>query len=127
MKINNSPYSKAMASNGRLGGIQKGINYRDKRRKAIELFITEPTMTLEQIAEKVGVSQGFVSESTNSLFIKKLRYSQVFTIQQLLKLDDEQFQALTLQDDINQDIEKMERIKKSDDYKNLKKNKLLKF
>lgn len=127
MKLNNSQHSRAMASNGRLGGIQKGVNYRDKRRKAIELFIAEPTMTLEQIAEKVGVSQGFVSESTNSFFIKKLRYSQVFTIQQLLMLDDEQFQALTLQDDINQDIEKMERIKKSDDYKNLKKNKLLKF
>ena len=126
MKSNNS-YSRVMASNGRLGGIQKGINYKERRRKAIELFITEPTMTLEQIAQKVGVSQAFVSESTNSLFIKKLRYSQVFTIQQLLMLDDEQFKALTLQDDINQDLEKYERIKKSDDYKQLKKNKLLKF
>lgn len=127
MKLSNSNYSRAMASNGRLGGIQKGINYKERKRKAIELFITEPTMTLEQIAKKIGVSQAFVSESTNSLSIKKLRYSQIFTIQQLLKLDDEQFKALTLQDDINQDLEKYERIKNSDDYKQLKKNKLLKF
>ncbi|WP_315533489.1 hypothetical protein [Delftia acidovorans] len=118
---------EACRANARLGGLAKGESYKDKRRKAIELFITEPKMTLTQIAEKVGVSHAFVSDYTKSPFIKKLRYSQVFTIQQLLALDDEQFKSLTLQDDIWQDMEKMERIKNSDDYKQLKKDKLLKF
>ncbi|MEQ6437434.1 hypothetical protein V8Z74_20765 [Comamonas sp. w2-DMI] len=121
-------YIEVLRENGRAGGLAKGQSYKDRRRKAIELFITEPKMTLDEIAKKVGgVSYGFVSEHTKSPFIKKLRYSQVFTIQQLLALDDEQFKALTLQDDINQDLEKMERIKNSDDYKQLKKDKLLKF
>ena len=120
-------YIEALRENGRLGGLAKGESYKDKRRKAIQLFIAEPTMTLDEIAKKVGVSYGFVSEYTKSHFIKKLRYSKVFTIQQLLGLDDEQFEALTLQDDINQDLEKMERIQNSDDYKQLKKDKLLKF
>lgn len=120
-------YIEALRANARLGGLAKGESYKDKRRKAIELFITEPMMTLTQIAEIVGVSHGFVSEYTKSPFIKKLRYSQVFTIQQLLALDDEQFKALTLQDDIEQDLLNMERIKNSDDYKQLKKDKLLKF
>lgn len=119
---------ETLRENGRMGGLAKGESYKDKRRKAIELFITEPMMTLDEIAKKVGgISYGFVSEHTKSPFIKKLRYSQVFNIQQLLKLDDEQFKALTLQDDIWQDMEKMERIKNSDDYKQLKKDKLLKF
>ena len=120
-------YIEVLRENGRAGGLAKGQSYKDRRRRAIEFFITEPKMTLDEIAKKVGVSYGFVSEYTKSPFIKKLRYSQVFTIQQLLGLDDEQFEALTLQDDINQDLEKMERIKNTDDYKQLKKDKLLKF
>lgn len=120
-------YIEVLRENGRAGGLAKGQSYKDRRRRAIELFITEPTMTLDEIAKKVGVSYGFVSEYTKSPFIKKLRYSQVFTIQQLLGLDDEKFEALTLRDDINQDLEKMERIKNTDDYKQLKKDKLLKF
>lgn len=91
----------ALRANGRAGGLAKGKNYKNKKRKAIELFITEPAMTLDEIAKKVGgISYGFVSEHTKIPFIKKLRYSQAFTIQQLLALDDEQFEALTLQDDI---------------------------
>lgn len=119
--------SKAMASNGKKGGLAKGENYKYKRRKVVELYITNINITIKEIAKILDVSVGFVSEYTKDKEIKKLRYSQKYTIQDLLKLDDKQFQALTLQDDMLQDIEKMERIKKSDDYKQLKRDKLLKF
>ena len=127
MKINNSRYSLAMANNGRLGGLTKGRNYDFKRRQAQELYIANISMTLKEISEKLGVSIGFVSDCTKKQIIKRLRYSQSHTIQDLLKLNDEQFEALTLQDDMLQDLEKMERIKQSDDYKQLKRDKLLKF
>jgi len=127
MKINNSRYSLAMANNGRLGGLKKGRNYDFKRRQAQELYIANISITIKEIAEKLGVSIGFVSDCTKKQVIKRLRYSQNHTIQDLLKLNDEQFEALTLQDDMLQDLEKMERIKQSDDYKQLKRDKLLKF
>lgn len=127
MKINNSRYSLAMANNGRLGGLTKGRNYDFKRRQAQELYIANISITLKEISEKLGVSIGFVSDCTKKQIIKRLRYSQSHTIQDLLKLNDEQFEALTLQDDMLQDLEKMERIKQSDDYKQLKRDKLLKF
>lgn len=127
MKINNSRYSLAMASNGRLGGLTKGRNYDFKRRQAQELYIANISITIKEIAERLGVSVGFVSDCTKKQIIKRLRYSQSHTIQDLLKLNDKQFEALTLQDDMLQDLEKMERIKNSDDYKQLKRDKLLKF
>ena len=127
MKINNSRYSLAMANNGRLGGLTKGRNYDFKRRQAQELYIANISITIKEIAERLGVSVGFVSDCTKKQIIKRLRYSQSHTIQHLLKLNDEQFEALTIQDDMLQDLEKMERIKQSDDYKQLKKSKLLKF
>lgn len=127
MKINNSRYSLAMANNGRLGGLTKGKNYDFKRRQAQELYIANISITIKEIAERLGVSVGFVSDCTKKQIIKRLRYSQSHTIQDLLKLNDEQFEALTIQDDMLQDLEKMERIKQSDDYKQLKKSKLLKF
>ncbi|QIL78567.1 hypothetical protein G7047_00500 [Diaphorobacter sp. HDW4A] len=127
MKIKHGNYSRALASNGRLGGLARGKKYENKRRQSQELYIANIKITIKEIAEKVGVSIGFVSDCTKSQFMKSLRYSQKFTIQDLLKLNDEQFQALTLQDDILQDLAKMERIKKSDDYKQLKRDKLLKF
>lgn len=116
-----------MAKNGKLGGLAKGENYKYKRRKVVELYITNINITIKEISKKLDVSVGFVSEYTKDKDIKKLRYSQKYTIQDLLRLNDEQFQALTLQDDILQDIKKMERIKNSDDYKQLKRDKLLKF
>ena len=127
MKINNSRYSLAMANNGRLGGLTKGKNYDFKRRQAQELYIANISITIKEIAERLGVSVGFVSDCTKKQIIKRLRYSQSHTIQDLLKLNDEQFEALTLQDDMLQDLEKMKRIKNSDDYKQLKRDKLLKF
>ncbi|WKL16835.1 hypothetical protein QYQ99_04700 [Comamonas testosteroni] len=127
MKINNSRYSLVMASNGRLGGLAKGRSYDNKRRQAQELYIANISITIKEIAEKLGVSVGFVSDCTKKQIIKRLRYSQSHTIQDLLKLNDEQFEALTLQDDMLQDLEKMKRIKNSDDYKQLKRDKLLKF
>ena len=127
MKINNSRYSLAMANNGRLGGLTKGRNYDFKRRQAQELYIANISITIKEIAERLGVSVGFVSDCTKKQIIKRLRYSQSHTIQDLLKLNDEQFEALTLQDDMLQDLEKMKRIKNSDDYKQLKRDKLLKF
>lgn len=127
MKINNSRYSLAMANNGRLGGLEKGRSYDNKRRQAQELYIANISITIKEIAEKLDVSIGFVSNCTKKQIIKRLRYSQSHTIQDLLKLNDEQFEALTLQDDMLQDLEKMERIKNSDDYKQLKRDKLLKF
>lgn len=120
-------YSKNMAKNGRKGGTQKGLNYRNKRRKCIELFISNSLITLNEIAQKIGVSQAFVSNCTNYNNLKALRYSQQYDIQRLLKLDDEQFKALVLKDEIEEDLKKYERIKNSDDYKQLKNNKLLKF
>lgn len=116
-----------MANNGRLGGLTKGKNYDFKRRQAQELYIANISITIKEIAERLGVSVGFVSDCTKKQIIKRLRYSQSHTIQDLLKLNDEQFEALTIQDDMLQDLEKMERIKQSDDYKQLKKSKLLKF
>lgn len=127
MKINNSRYSLVMASNGRLGGLAKGRSYDNKRRQAQELYIANISITIKEIAEKLGVSVGFVSDCTKKQIIKRLRYSQSHTIQDLLKLNDEQFEALTLQDDMLQDLEKMKRINNSDDYKQLKRDKLLKF
>ena len=127
MKINNSRYSLAMANNGWLGGLEKGRSYDNKRRQAQELYIANISITIKEIAEKLDVSIGFVSNCTKKQIIKRLRYSQSHTIQDLLKLNDEQFEALTLQDDMLQDLEKMERIKNSDDYKQLKRDKLLKF
>lgn len=127
MKINNSRFSLVMASNGRLGGLAKGRSYDNKRRQAQELYIANISITIKEIAEKLGVSVGFVSDCTKKQIIKRLRYSQSHTIQDLLKLNDEQFEALTLQDDMLQDLEKMKRIKNSDDYKQLKRDKLLKF
>lgn len=127
MKINNSRYSLAMANNGRLGGLTKGRNYDFKRRQAQELYIANISITIKEIAERLGVSVGFVSDCTKKQIIKRLRYSQSHTIQDLLKLNDEQFEALTLQDDMLQDLEKMKRIKNSDDYKQLKRDNLLKF
>lgn len=127
MKINNSRYSLVMASNGRLGGLAKGRSYDNKRRQAQELYIANISITIKEIAEKLGVSVGFVSDCTKKQIIKRLRYSQSHTIQDLLKLNNEQFEALTLQDDMLQDLEKMKRIKNSDDYKQLKRDKLLKF
>lgn len=127
MKINNSKYSLTMASNGRLGGLAKGEAYKNKKRKAQELYISNIDITIKEIAKKLGVSVGFVSDCTKQQIIKKLRYSQNHNIQDLLKLNDEQFEALTLQDDMLQDLKKMKRIKESDDYKQLKKSNLLKF
>jgi len=120
MFINNE-YSRIMANNGRKGGLAKGINYNKKRREVIELYITNIRITNKEIANIVGVSIGFVSKYTKSIEIRKLKYSNKYTIKDLLKLNDEQFKALTLQDDMNEDLKKMERIKKSDDYKQLKK------
>lgn len=127
MKINNSRYSLAMANNGRLGGLAKGRNYDNKRRKVQELYISNINITQNEIANICGVTQAFVSINTRSQALKALKYSKKYTIQELLKLNDEQFEALTLQDDMLQDLEKMERIKQSDDYKQLKRDKLLKF
>lgn len=127
MKINSNKKSEAMAKNGKLGGFAKGKAYDFKRRKVLELYISNIRITIKEIAEIVGVSIGFVSNSTSDVYFKKLRYSQKYTIQDLLRLNDKQFEALTLQDDMLQDLEKMERIKKSDDYKQLKRDKLLKF
>lgn len=120
MKINNSNYSKAMASNGRLGGIQKGLNYIHKRRKCIELFISNIEITTTEIAEKIGVSQAFVSYLTNDNNLKRLRYSKEYDIQKLLKLDDEQFKALVLKDKIEEDLKQYERIKEMEEYKQIK-------
>ena len=100
MKINNSNYSKAMAKNGRLGGTQKGLNYIHKRRKCIELFISNSKITLNEIAKKIGVSQAFVSYCTNHNHLKVLRYSQEYDIQKLLK--------------------QYERIKATEEYKQIK-------
>lgn len=127
MKINNSRYGLAMASNGRLGGLAKGRNYDNKRRKVQELYISNINITQSEIANICGVTQAFVSINTRSQALKALKYAKKYTIQELLKLNDEQFEALTLQDDMLQDLEKMERIKQSDDYKQLKRDKLLKF
>lgn len=127
MRINNSKYSLTMSKNGRLGGLAKGEAYKNKKRKAQEIYISNIDITIKEIAEKLGVSVGFVSDCTKQQIIKKLRYSQNHNIQDLLKLNDEQFEALTLQDDMLQDLKKMKRIKESDDYKQLKKSNLLKF
>jgi uncharacterized protein HemY len=47
-----------------------------------------------------------VSDCTKKQIIKRLRYSQSHTIQDLLKLNDEQFEALTIQDDMLQDLKR---------------------
>ena len=120
MKITNSNYIKALAKNGRLGGIQKGLNYVHKKRKCIELFISNSEITLNEIAKNIGVSQAFVSYCTNHNHLKVLRYSQEYDIQKLLKLDDEQFKALVLKDEIEEDLKQYERIKATEEYKQIK-------
>ena len=122
MKINNrysEKYRQAMSKNGKKGGTQKGLNYRYKRRKCIELFISNSEITLTEISKKVGVSQGFVSYCTNYNHLKVLRYSQEYDIQRLLMLDDEQFNALVLKDEIEEDLKQYERIKAMDEYKQI--------
>lgn len=69
-------YSKSMAENGRKGGFAKAKKYKPLIREVIRLFVTRPRMTQQEIAQKVGVSQGFVSEHTNSPYLKIGRYER---------------------------------------------------
>lgn len=129
MKINNrysEKYRQAMSKNGKKGGTQKGLNYIHKRRECIELFISNSKITLNEIAKKIEVSQAFVSYCTNHNHLKVLRYSQEYDIQKLLKLDDEQFKALVLKDEIEEDLKQYERIKATEEYKQIKR-KSIKF
>ena len=81
---------------GSLGGLAKSEKYKDKRRKAIELYITKPDLTLNEIAEKVGgVSYGFVKCHTKTITIKSLKFSRVFENYKCIEtLTDEDFETL---------------------------------
>ena len=55
-------YSEIMAENGRKGGFAKAEKYKPLIREVVRLFVSKPHMTQQEIASKVGVSQGFVCE-----------------------------------------------------------------
>ena len=87
-----------MAKNGKLGGKAKGEKYKEKRRKAIELFVVNPILELKDIAEAIGTSVGFVSDHTKNDEVKALRYSKVFENKsfQIEELTDKEFIKLTI-------------------------------
>ncbi len=70
-------YSEIMAENGRKGGFAKAKKYKPLIREVVRLFVSRPHMTQHEIALKVGVSQGFVSEHTKSPFTKLQRYERL--------------------------------------------------
>ena len=70
-------YSEMMAENGRKGGFAKAEKYKPLIREVVRLFVTRPRMTQQEIALKVGVSQGFVCEHTKSPFTKLQRYERL--------------------------------------------------
>ena len=70
-------YSEIMAENGRKGGFAKAEKYKPLIREVVRLFVTLPRMTQQEIALKVGVSQGFVCEHTKSPFTKLQRYERL--------------------------------------------------
>ena len=72
-KENMNDYSETMAENERKGGIAKGKKYLKTIKQAIMLFITQPQMTQQDIAFKLGVSQAFVSKYTSHPAIKLRR------------------------------------------------------
>lgn len=55
------------AENGRKGGIARAKKYYKKIEKVVMLFYFEPHLTQKQIAERLGVSQSFVSTHTKDL------------------------------------------------------------
>lgn len=69
-------YSEAMAENGRKGGFAKAEKYKPFIREVVRLFVTRPRMTQQEIAQRIGVSQAFVSEHTKSPFTKLQRYER---------------------------------------------------
>ena len=70
-------YSQIMAENGRKGGFAKAKKYKPLIREVVRLFVSKPHMTQQEIARKVGVSQGFVCEHTKSPFTKLQRYERL--------------------------------------------------
>lgn len=70
-------YSEIMAENGRKGGFAKAKKFKPLIREVVRLFVTRPRMTQQEIALKVGVSQGFVCEHTKSPFTKLQRYERL--------------------------------------------------
>ena len=70
-------YSEIMAENGRKGGFAKAEKYKPLIREVVRLFVSKPHMTQQEIARKVGVSQGFVCEHTKSPFTKLQRYERL--------------------------------------------------
>lgn len=69
-------YSEIMAENGRKGGFAKAKKYKPLIREVIRLFITRPRMTQQEIAQRLGVSQGFVCEHTKNPYLKMGRYER---------------------------------------------------
>ena len=69
-------YSEIMAENGRKGGFAKAEKYKPLIREVVRLFVTRPRMTQQEISQKVGVSQAFVSEHTKNPYTKLQRYER---------------------------------------------------
>ena len=70
-------YLEMMAENGRKGGFAKAEKYKPLIREVVRLFVSKPHMKQQEIALKVGVSQGFVCEHTKSPFTKLQRYERL--------------------------------------------------
>lgn len=70
-------HSEIRAECGRKGGFAKAQKYKPLIREVVRLFVTQPRMTQQEIAQKFGVSQGFVSEHTKSPYLKMERYDRL--------------------------------------------------
>ena len=92
-------YSEAMAEKGRKGGLARGKKYLKTIRQAIMLYITQPQMTQKDIAEKLGVSQAFVSKYTNHPVFKSKRL-----MNKGFDLDEEQLLKLLLKIDLDRKL-----------------------
>ncbi len=69
-------YSEIMAENGRKGGFAKAEKHKPFVRAVVRLFVSRPLMTPQEIAQRLGVSQGFVSEHTKNPYAKLQRYER---------------------------------------------------
>lgn len=80
---------------GRAGGLARGNRYKDKKRKAQELYITKPFLSVPVIAKEVGMCEASIFRLTKNYNIKALRFSRVFEdSKRIAMLTDEEFDKL---------------------------------
>lgn len=80
---------------GRLGGLARSKGYKEKKRKAQELYITKPFLAVSDISKEVGMCEVSIFRLTKNYNIKALRFSRVFeNSKKIAMLTDEEFDKL---------------------------------